>query len=117
MGARWQLQEAKNRFTEVVERAIKVGPQTVTKDGKDAVVIVSGEQYQRRTETAKRQTQSLAAFLLPSPLSGARLRVRRSRDAGRVSVRDRRPKPRADSRPDSRRLAAAHRCRGQRGGP
>lgn len=40
MGARWQVQEAKNRFSDVVERAIQDGPQTVTKHGKDAVVIV-----------------------------------------------------------------------------
>ncbi|MBL8317816.1 MAG: type II toxin-antitoxin system Phd/YefM family antitoxin [Burkholderiaceae bacterium] len=84
MGARWQLQEAKNRFSEVVERALKDGPQTVTKHGKDAVVIVSAEQFQRRTEAAKRQTLPLSDFLAQSPLSGARLRIRRSRDTGRV---------------------------------
>jgi prevent-host-death family protein len=83
MGARWPLHEAKNRFSEVVERAIKDGPQTVTKHGKDAVVIVSAEQYRRRTEAGKKQTQSLAEFLLQSPLRGARLRIRRSRDTGR----------------------------------
>lgn len=84
MGARWQLQEAKNRFSEVVERAIKDGPQTVTKHGKDAVVIVSAEQFRRGAETATRQSESLAEFLLHSPLSGTRLRIRRSRDTGRL---------------------------------
>jgi prevent-host-death family protein len=84
MGARWQLQEAKNRFSEVVERAIKDGPQTVTKHGKDAVVIVSAEQFQRRTEMGKEQAQSLAEFLLQSPLRGARLGIRRSRETGRL---------------------------------
>lgn len=84
MGARWQLQEAKNRFSEVVERAIKDGPQTVTKHGKDAVVIVAAEQFQRGTERGKRKAQSLAEFLLRSPLRGARLRIRRSRDTGRL---------------------------------
>lgn len=83
MGARWQLQEAKNRFSEVVERAIKDGPQTVTKHGKDAVVIVSAQQFQRGTVAGKSQTQSLAEFLLQSPLRGARLRIRRSRDTGK----------------------------------
>lgn len=83
MGGRWQLQEAKNRFSEVVERAIKDGPQTVTKHGKDAVVIVSAQQFQRGTVAGKSQTQSLAEFLLQSPLRGARLRIRRSRDTGR----------------------------------
>lgn len=84
MGARWQLQVAKNRFSEVVERAINDGPQTVTKHGKDAVVIVSAEQFQRGTKTGKKETQSLAEFLLHSPLRGARLRIRRSRDTGRL---------------------------------
>ena len=84
MGARWQLQVAKNRFSEVVERAINDGPQTVTKHGKDAVVIVSAEQFQRGTKTGKKKTQSLAEFLLQSPLRGARLRIRRSRDTGRL---------------------------------
>lgn len=84
MRARWQLHEAKNRFSEVVERAIKDGPQTVTKHGKEAVVVVSAEQFRRRTETANRPTQSLAEFLLQSPLSGVRLRIRRSRDTGRL---------------------------------
>jgi prevent-host-death family protein len=84
MGARWQLQVAKNRFSEVVERAINDGPQTVTKHGKDAVVIVSAEQFQRGTKPGKKEAQSLAEFLLQSPLRGARLRIRRSRDTGRL---------------------------------
>jgi PHD/YefM family antitoxin component YafN of YafNO toxin-antitoxin module len=55
----------------------------VTKHGKDAVVIVSAQQFQRGTVAGKSQTQSLAEFLLQSPLRGARLRIRRSRDTGR----------------------------------
>lgn len=84
MGARWQLQDAKNRFSEVVARAIKEGPQTVTKHGKDAVVIVSAEQFQGRSVAGRKRSQSLAEFLLQSPLRGARLRIRRSRDTGRL---------------------------------
>jgi prevent-host-death family protein len=84
MAERWQLQEAKNRFSEVVERAMKEGPQTVTKHGKDAVVIVSAEQFRREARAGKTQGQSLAEFLLKSPLRGAGLRVRRSRDTGRL---------------------------------
>lgn len=84
MGARWQLQQAKNHFSEVVERAIKEGPQTVTKHGKDAVVIVSADQFRRGSVTGSTQRQSLAEFLLQSPLRGTRLRIRRSRDTGRL---------------------------------
>ncbi len=43
----WQLQEAKQHFSEVVERARNDGPQLVTKHGRDAVVIVSAEEYAR----------------------------------------------------------------------
>ena len=43
----WQLQDAKNRFSEVVERALKEGPQTVTRHGKPAVVIISAAEYEK----------------------------------------------------------------------
>lgn len=84
MGARWQLQQAKNRFSEVVDRAIKEGPQTVTKHGKDAVVILSVDEFQRASAASEKQRQSLAEFLLQSPLRGSGLRIRRSRDTGKL---------------------------------
>lgn len=43
----WSLAEAKAKFSEVVERARTQGPQHLTKNGKDAVVILSAEDYQR----------------------------------------------------------------------
>ena len=43
----WQLQTAKQRFSELVERARRDGPQVVTKHGKEAVVVVSAEEYRR----------------------------------------------------------------------
>ena len=43
----WQLQAAKQHFSEVVELAQREGPQVVTKHGKDAVVVVSAEEYKR----------------------------------------------------------------------
>jgi len=43
----WQLQAAKQRFSELVERARSEGPQVVTKHGKEAVVVVSAEEYRR----------------------------------------------------------------------
>lgn len=43
----WQLQEAKSRFSELVETVISKGAQTVTKHGKPAVVIISAEEYER----------------------------------------------------------------------
>lgn len=43
----WQLQAAKQHFSELVERARRDGPQVVTKHGKEAVVVVSVEEYRR----------------------------------------------------------------------
>lgn len=43
----WQLQAAKQHFSEVVERAQSDGPQFVTKHGKEAAVVVSAEEYRR----------------------------------------------------------------------
>jgi len=43
----WQLQVAKNRFSEVVELALREGPQEVYRHGKKAVVVVSCEEFDR----------------------------------------------------------------------
>jgi prevent-host-death family protein len=59
MTAIWQLQEAKNRFSEVVEEAIKHGPQTVTKHGREAVVVMSVEEYRRMKPPVKSLFEAL----------------------------------------------------------
>jgi prevent-host-death family protein len=49
--SRWQLQEAKNKLSEVVRRTREEGPQTITVRGADAVVMVTAQafaEYQRR---------------------------------------------------------------------
>jgi prevent-host-death family protein len=43
----WQLQAAKQHFSELVELARSDGPQFVTKHGKEAAVVVSAEEYRR----------------------------------------------------------------------
>jgi prevent-host-death family protein len=79
IGRRWQLQEAKNRLSQVVEEARHQGPQTITLRGKPAAVVLSFEEYTRLI-----QPQSpLVEFLLQSPLCGLDLPIERSRDAGR----------------------------------
>jgi antitoxin Phd len=42
----WQLQEAKARFSKLVQKAIDEGPQTVTRRGQPAVVVLSAEQFE-----------------------------------------------------------------------
>jgi prevent-host-death family protein len=69
----WQLQEAKNRFSELVNRAIEEGPQTVTRHGEEIVVVLSKAEYNR---LLKSQT-SLLEFFRQSPLVGIELDLER----------------------------------------
>ena len=55
----WQLQHAKNRFSEVVDRAASEGPQIVSRRGKKVAVVVAFESY---TEAARRR-EPLVSFL------------------------------------------------------
>ncbi|MCK9461876.1 MAG: type II toxin-antitoxin system Phd/YefM family antitoxin [Proteobacteria bacterium] len=75
----WQLQEAKNRFSEVVERALKRGPQTVTRRGVEAVVVVAADEFRRLSAPSI----SFVEFLRSSPLVAADLDVTRDPDPGR----------------------------------
>ena len=43
----WQLQDAKQRFSALVERTLSEGPQVVTRHGREVVVVVSTEEYRR----------------------------------------------------------------------
>ena len=78
--SKWQLQEAKNRLSEVVRRAAAEGPQVITLRGADAVVVVAAEAYARLTRKPK---GSLADFLRGSPLGAAAVDLTRNRDTGR----------------------------------
>ena len=60
---RWSVQDAKNRFSEVVEAARR-RPQTVTKHGKPAVVIVDVAEYERLRRLERAQAPSFAQVLL-----------------------------------------------------
>lgn len=62
----WQLQEAKNKFSEVVQRATSEGPQEVTVRGKRTVVVVSAEEYDKLAGTGEPK-QSFVEFLLSGP--------------------------------------------------
>jgi antitoxin Phd len=56
----WQLQEAKARFSEVVERALEGKPQHVTKRGENAVVVISYGDYQRLAQGQKSLLEALS---------------------------------------------------------
>ena len=74
----WTLAVAKARFSEVVDRA-QAGPQIITRNGKPSAVVVSAEEWARKTV----RKGTLAEFLLASPLRGADLDLERRRDSPR----------------------------------
>ena len=65
--AEWPLQDAKNKFSELVNAALAGEPQKVTRRGRPAVVVVSVEEYERLRLLEKAQSPGLAALLLEIP--------------------------------------------------
>jgi len=75
----WQLQEAKSKFSQLVENAIHKEPQIVTKHGDNAVVVLSFEEYSKITKPKS----DLVKFLRSSPLAGIELDITRNKDIPR----------------------------------
>ena len=78
----WQLQEAKNRLSEVVELALHEGYQTITRHGEPTVVVVDYREFLR----GRRKKNSLVEFLRESPLQGVELDLRRDQSPAREVV-------------------------------
>jgi prevent-host-death family protein len=74
----WTLASAKAHLSEVVNRALSEGPQTITRHGHKAVVVVSAEEWERKTK----RKGSLVEFFANSPLRGSGLDIERIK--GRV---------------------------------
>lgn len=72
----WTVAEAKAKLSEVIEHAQQHGPQTITRNGRRAVVVVDAEEWERKTK----RIGNLAEFFAASPLRGAALKVRRAKD-------------------------------------
>jgi antitoxin Phd len=75
----WQLQDAKNRFSEVVQKALEHGPQLITRRGIKTVVIMSVENYQQLTKPK----MDIVDFFSKSPLKGIEIDLSRDKDIGR----------------------------------
>ena len=78
----WQVQTAKARFSEVFRLARTAGPQRITRQGKEGVVMISEEQYERLLAKSH-QPKSLVQFFRESPLVGVELDLERDKDTGR----------------------------------
>jgi antitoxin Phd len=79
---KWQVQTAKARFSEVFRLARTEGPQHITRQGKEGVVMISDEQYDRLVGKS-RQPKSIVQFFRESPLVGIELDLERDKDTGR----------------------------------
>ena len=75
----WTVAEAKARFSELIEQTRINGPQTITRHGRSAAVVVSAEEWERKTK----RTGNLAEFLAGSPLRGSDIDVERRKDRPR----------------------------------
>ena len=75
MVQRWPLYEAKNKFSELVDKALAQGPQLVTRRGEDVVVVISKEEYRRLRSTES----SLVDFFRSSPMVGVELDLERDK--------------------------------------
>lgn len=69
----WTVAEAKAKFSEVIDNAQAEGPQTITRHGRSAVVVVDAQEWERRT----RRKGNLAEFFAASPFRGSGVKVRR----------------------------------------
>jgi prevent-host-death family protein len=69
----WSVADAKARFSEMIDKARSGGPQTLTKNGKPVAVLVSTEEWERRTKPK----ESLVEFFRNSPLYGSGIEFER----------------------------------------
>jgi prevent-host-death family protein len=76
MNNQWQLQEAKNKFSSLVDKALENGPQIVTRRGKEAVVVISVDEYR---DLIKPELD-IIEFFQTSPLIGYELDTTRNKD-------------------------------------
>lgn len=79
MGNIWQLQEAKSKFSQMVDQALAQGVQIITRRGCKAVAVIPYAEYERLTQ----RSDSLSQFLLGSPLAGSELNIERDKSLPR----------------------------------
>ena len=78
----WQLQEAKNRLSEVVNDAVSDGPQIITRRGLEVAVVVSYAEYERLI----RNRTNIVDFFQNSPLAEVEIDLTRDKDPGRLPI-------------------------------
>lgn len=69
----WQLQEAKNKLSKVIDNAIRSGPQIITRHGTEVAIVLSYAEYQKIVASQ----QKMSDFFQSSPLAQAELDLSR----------------------------------------
>lgn len=82
MEAVWQIQDAKNKLSEVITCAIKQGPQLITKHGEKTAVVISYIEY----EKLRKSQGKLSEFFSTSPLAGIHLDLKRDKSLPRRGI-------------------------------
>lgn len=78
----WQLHEAKNKLSQVVDDALSQGPQIITRRGEEVVIVIAYEQFKKMTVSE----QKLSEFFRSSPLVGEELDLTRDVSAIREEI-------------------------------
>jgi antitoxin Phd len=78
----WQLQEAKNKLSEVVEEALQHGPQVISRRGKETAIVLSYADYRRMLLNQKK----LSDFFRESPLADVDLDLTRDTSPARDEI-------------------------------
>ncbi len=78
----WQVQEAKNRLSELLSRVERDGPQRITRHGEPIAIVVSEADFARLSK-ADSESDALVSFLLSAPFAGVKLESRRADDEPR----------------------------------
>jgi prevent-host-death family protein len=78
----WQIQEAKNKFSRVVENAVNDGPQIITKRGVEVAIVLSLADYQKMMASRGK----LSTFFRDSPLVGVELDLTRDKGDARQDL-------------------------------
>jgi len=83
MKGTWQLQEAKNKLSQVVDEAISDGPQIITRRGIEVVIVIAYEQFKKMAASEEK----LSDFFKKSPLAGEELDLSRDRSVVRDEIK------------------------------
>ncbi len=82
MNSVWQIQDAKNKLSEVIIRALTQGPQVITKHGEKTVVVIAYAEY----EKMRKSQVKLSEFFRQSPLAGSDLDLSRDKSLPREGI-------------------------------